>query len=66
VRSGERCLVVEAQRSPARLAAMEARIAHTAREIVRCTESGDWPLSTPDGVVVPEQWSFWSSCPGGG
>jgi hypothetical protein len=45
---------------------MEARIVQTAREIVRCAESGDWPLSTPDGWwCAPGQCSFWMSCPGG-
>jgi hypothetical protein len=67
IRSGERCLVVPARRSAKRLAAMEARIAQTAREIARCAESEDWPLSTPDGWwCAPGQCRFWSSCPGGG
>ena len=58
IRSGERCLVVPAERSPAQLEAMEARIAQTARQIVRCAESGDWPLSSPDGW-----WCSQGSCP---
>ncbi len=48
IRSGERCLVVSAPRSAAQLVAMESRIAQTARQIARCVESGDWPLSSPD------------------
>jgi RecB family exonuclease len=67
IRSGERCLVVPAERSAEQLAAMEARIAQTAREISRCADTGDWPLSTPDGWwCAPGQCRFWSGCPGGG
>jgi hypothetical protein len=67
IRSGERCLVVPAPRSAARLAAMEARIAQTAREIARCAETGDWPLSSPDGWWCADgQCRFWSDCAGGG
>jgi hypothetical protein len=66
VRSGERCLAVATERSRAQLAALEARIAQTARQIARCVESGDWPLSTPDGWwCAPGQCSFWASCPAG-
>jgi hypothetical protein len=66
IRSGERCLVVPAERSPARLGAMEARIAQTARQIQRCAESGDWPLSSPDGWwCAPGQCRHWAHCPGG-
>jgi hypothetical protein len=67
IRTGERCLVVLAERSREQLAAMEARIAQTAREIAHCAESGDWPLSTPDGWwCSPAQCRFWSGCLGGG
>jgi RecB family exonuclease len=67
IRSGERCLVVPAPRTAAALTAMEARIAQTARQIGRCAETGNWPLSTPDGWwCSPGQCRFWSSCPGGG
>jgi PD-(D/E)XK nuclease superfamily len=67
IRSGERCLVVPAPRSEERLTAMEARIAQTGREIARSAESGDWPLSSPDGWwCAPGQCRFWSGCPGGG
>ena len=67
IRSGVRCLVVPAERSAEQLAAMEFRIAQTAREIARCADTGDWPLSTPDGWwCAPGQCRFWSGCPGGG
>jgi hypothetical protein len=67
VRSGLRCVVVPTERSEAQLALLEARIAQTARAIARCQESGDWPLSSPDGWwCAPGQCPFWSSCPGGG
>jgi PD-(D/E)XK nuclease superfamily len=67
VRSGGRCLVVPTERSDVRLALFEARIAQTARQIARCVETGDWPLSTPDGWwCAPRQCSFWASCPAGG
>lgn len=49
MRSGERCLVVPAERTPTQLAALADRLAQTARQIVRCAETGDWPLSIPDG-----------------
>jgi hypothetical protein len=67
LRSGERCLVMPAERTPDQLAAMEARIAQTARAIARCADSGDWPLSTPDGWWCgPGQCVHWRECPGGG
>jgi RecB family exonuclease len=67
MRSGARCLVVPAERAPAQLDAMERRIAQTARQVARSAESGDWPLSTPDGWwCAPGQCKFWSGCPGGG
>jgi len=66
VRSGGRCLVVPTERNRERLALFEARIAQTAREIARCEQTGDWPLSTPDGWwCAPGQCQAWSSCPGG-
>jgi RecB family exonuclease len=66
IRSGERCPVVPAPRSPERLAAMEARIAQTARQIASCAESGDWPLSSPDGWwCAPGHCPAWARCPGG-
>jgi hypothetical protein len=66
IRSGGRCLVVPALRGAAQLAAMEARIAQTARQIGGCAETGDWPLSTPDGWwCAPGQCRFWSGCLGG-
>lgn len=66
VRSGERCLVVPTERNEAQLARFETRIAQTAREIARCDETGDWPLSSPDGWwCAPGQCRFWTSCPGG-
>jgi len=67
IRSDERCLVVPAERSAGQLVAREARIAQTARQIARCAESGDWPLSTPDGWWCSAgQCRFWRGCPGGG
>jgi len=67
VRSGERCLVMPAPRSAEQLAAMEARIAQAALQIAHCAETGDWPLSTPDGWwCSPGQCPFWTRCPGGG
>jgi RecB family exonuclease len=67
IRSGERCLVVPARRGDAQLAAMETRIAQTARQIARCGDTGEWPLSTPDGWwCAPDQCRFWRRCPGGG
>ncbi len=66
MRSGERCLLVPAERSHARLTAMEGRIAQTARQIGRFAETGDWPLSTPDGWWCSAgHCHFWSSCLGG-
>ena len=66
IRSGERCLVVPADRSPAQLGAMEARIAQTARAIVRCAAADDWPLSSPDGWWCSQAYCpAWSGCPGG-
>lgn len=46
---GEHCQVVPTQRSVGQLRALEDRIAQTARQIARCAEVGEWPLSTPDG-----------------
>jgi PD-(D/E)XK nuclease superfamily len=67
IRSGERCLVVPTERSDARLALFEARIAQAARAIAGCQETGDWPLARPDGWwCAPGQCSFWASCPAGG
>ena len=67
IRSGGRCLVVPARRAAASLAAMEARIAQTARQIDRCAETGDWPLSPPDGWWCSSgHCGFWSQCLGGG
>jgi hypothetical protein len=67
MRSGERCPVVPAPRAPEQLAAMEAQIAQTARQIAPCAEIGDSPLSTPDGWwCAPGQCRFWSRCLGGG
>jgi|SRR5215218_4585919 len=66
IRSGERCLVVPAPRSAAQLVAMESRIAQTARQIARCVETGDWPLSSPDGWwCAPGQCRHWRDCPAG-
>lgn len=67
VRSGERCRVVVAERSPAQLAALAERIAATARQIADCERSGDWPLSSPDGWwCAPGQCRHWQRCPAGG
>jgi hypothetical protein len=67
VSSGERCIAVPAERTHAQLAAFEGRIAQTSREIVRCAETADWPLATPDGWWCAQgQCSFWPGCPGGG
>jgi hypothetical protein len=66
MRSGERCLVVPTDRSESQLAAFERRIAQTARQIVRCVETGDWPLASPDAWWCADgQCSFWASCPAG-
>jgi hypothetical protein len=62
VRSGERCLAVPTGRSDAQLDAFAARIAQTARAIDQCAESGDWPLSSPDGWwCAPGQCGHWAS-----
>jgi RecB family exonuclease len=66
IRSGERCGVVPAPRTASSLAAMETRIAQTARQIARCAETRDWPLSGPDGWWCSAgHCRFWSGCPGG-
>jgi RecB family exonuclease len=67
IRSGERCLVVPAPRAAAQLTAMEFRIGQTARQIARCAETGDWPLSSPEGWWCSRgQCVDWSGCLGGG
>ncbi|MEJ7803895.1 MAG: PD-(D/E)XK nuclease family protein [Candidatus Limnocylindria bacterium] len=64
---GEHCLVVPTERSEGQLRALEERIAQTARQIARCAESGEWPLSTPDGWWCSGRMcAFWASCPAGG
>jgi RecB family exonuclease len=66
IRSGERCLVVPAERSAAQLDAFEARTAQTARQIARCSEAGDSPLSSPEGWwYSPGHCGLWSRCLGG-
>lgn len=67
VRSGERCRVVAAERTPVQLAALAERIAATARQVAECERTGDWPLSSPDGWwCAPGQCRHWQQCPGGG
>ncbi len=66
IRSGERCLIVPAERSPAQLAGLTERIAATARQIADCDRSGDWPLSSPDGWWCgPGHCRHWQRCPAG-
>jgi hypothetical protein len=66
VKSGSRCLVVPALREVAALGAFEARVAATARQIDACAESGEWPLSSPDGWWCSSgMCRFWADCPGG-
>jgi hypothetical protein len=64
IRTGERCVVVPTERTELQLARFEARIAQTARAIVACADTGDWPLASPDGWwCAAGQCSYWASCP---
>lgn len=62
---GDRWIAVETRRSPEQLYAFERRIAQTARAIARCEQSGDWPLSSPEGWWCGPTCPFHASCPGG-
>lgn len=63
---GERCQVVTTERTQGQLRALEQRIGQTARQIVRCADSGEWALSSPDGWwCAPRMCAFWASCPAG-
>lgn len=64
---GEHCVVVPTERNGGQLRKLEERIAQSARQIVRCAETGEWPLSTPDGWWCSGgMCAFWASCPAGG
>jgi hypothetical protein len=66
-RSGPQALELETRRSDGELSLFERRLARAARLIGRYAESGDWPLSSPEGWWCSETMcAFWSGCEGGG
>jgi hypothetical protein len=67
-KKGADLLAVPTQRSPAQLAALERRIAATARAIARCAETDEWPLAAPEGwwcAAGPTGCPHYATCPGG-
>lgn len=67
IKSGSRCQPVRTERTAGQLAAFERRLALTARAVVRCEETGDWPHSSPEGWWCSRAMcSFWRSCEAGG
>jgi RecB family exonuclease len=66
-RAAAQALEVETARSRGQLALFERRIARAARLIERYSQTGDWPLSSPEGWwCSASMCAFWASCEGGG
>jgi len=47
------------------LAAFQARLVLSARQLARCARTGDWGYASPLGWWCSERCAHWTSCPGG-